>query len=157
MGTIKDEYYHLAASDDSDDNGLKYGYQSPIRYCHRIAPRHCPVGSLPASHIHIPAHCMSIRRKPCIRNHAADMLAYYRRIFFDILIVLARSLACLTHLPVTPSHHFHSDLLLEPPLKQPTRTDHGTTPTAKTPSEFLSQFRSNRGAERGFATLQPPR
>jgi hypothetical protein len=59
---------------------------------------------LPASHIHIPAHCMSIRRKPCIRNHAADMLAY-RRIFFDILIVLARSLACLPHLPVTPSHH----------------------------------------------------
>jgi hypothetical protein len=33
-------------SDDSDDNGLMYGYRSPIRCCHRIAPRHCPVGSL---------------------------------------------------------------------------------------------------------------
>lgn len=40
-----DEYYHLKAvddSDDSDDNGLIYGYQSLIRCWHRNAPRHCP-------------------------------------------------------------------------------------------------------------------
>ena len=92
-------------------------------------------------HPHIPAHCMSIRPKPCLRNHAADMLVY-RSIFFDILLAcLPAYLTCLCN-TLTP---LSLGQLL---LKQSTRNEHGTTPIAKTPSEFLLQSRSNRGAER---------
>jgi hypothetical protein len=149
MGTIKDEYYHLVASDDSDDsddNGLKYGYQSPIRYCHRIAPRHCPVGSLASKpHPHPrPLHvdpAKALHPEPRSRHVGVPPYLFRHLDRACSVACLLTSLACNT---LTP-------------LKQPTRTDHGTTPTAKTPSEFLSQSRSNRGVERGFATLRPPR
>jgi hypothetical protein len=96
-GTIKDEYYHLAASDDSHDNGLIYGYQSPIRYCHRIAPRHCPVGSLPTSHGHPHPRALHVDPAKALppepRSRHVGVPQYLFR-------HLARLLACLPHLPL---------------------------------------------------------
>ena len=88
---------------------------------------------------HIPAYCMSIRRRPCSRKHTADMLMY-RSTFVPsrhVACLLACLLAGLPHSLVTPSHRLSSELSLVSPLKQPTRTDSGTNRVAKTPSEFL--------------------
>ena len=116
MWMIVDKYYHLAASDDSDDsddNGLIYGYQSPIRSCHRIAPRHCPVGSLStqsANKPHPHPRAFACRSGVGLASGTTQPTCWCTAVSLSTFCSLANLLTSLACLPVTPSHHLHSEL-----------------------------------------------